>query len=1395
MMATRKVLSALIVLTLISSGISLTAFAAPLPSSENEDAPPEDDVIVIPEPSEEAIALSEELSFEPVRPAEEDVPLDRAEALNEGVALADNLPERLPIAGDGGRFYRGDYDHRGPGDVLLIDDDDSTVVGTTQQFNNSGLYDMDVGKIMHDALNDASVAHDVYVVDYAQNGPDFQMMTNYTTLIWCFGYEWSIPTLTNADINRVIAFMESGGSVWFIGNAFIGEIYGFVNRTVGGQVEFSEDGFAMKYLGIEEYIVASGLPNPVNTTDTTVMDGDEVYSTRPYFDQFGSVPAAECAITRPKTGAHGILEGDSISYFNDPFDDEPNTVAYDSGTWRVVTSSLDVANIRDATDREDLVKKVTTWLDQGVALRLPTHSMYNWYIEYEDHNPVWTYIFNALSWGGIYNFIGGTFHTHKKFTAISHFENHGSSNERNVVVRFVIRDVGGNELVNTTKIGSADSRKLGQVSIDFTPTRSGFYFVFTNISIANDYEMNNNDMGNMIRVAEWLDDLENDTKEDWTYEGRWQLIDDADQSWSATHAWRISGTQQIPGHELVTPPIDVRFYNTTSTVPTPLSDVGWNNAIFFNFFFQGRLYGAGGDSIELFMKASNMTTWRSMIKYDGNTQVTGQVNGDFSNGWYRYTYGLYMGDFAGQTFQFKWKFVKTAITNSWWAIDDGMCWMQDERNVGPWLTVNPEDQVVEMDVGTQMEFSVFAQDPTDDEPITYKWFENYQVRSDWTSNKTILDIPRTVPAGHMYERGKSLNIAIRVFDDLTYNDTFWTVRLMDPKPVKGPEFVDLIEVNEDEPKDVDFGTSSNIKWFQDIESQTFTVTSVGTPNIMVSEKGNNVLEIKNKNDDWNGVDNITLKVTDSAGSMANFTVMVRVYPVNDPPRWKPVILPDGEQDMFYSYNLTATDVDNLVADLTYSDTAEFFEISASGEIAFVPRNDHVGKNVFNVTVMDPDGLSDVMELELLIANINDPPILRFIPRQWADEDTIFNLDVSQYVEDPDLLLPPEYRDRITYRDDTPKLDTNLETGIVTWDVPTNEDVGDFYFKITIQDSKGRYAEQEVRITVNNTPDAPEIKAISKQVLHEDALYTLSIPYDDEDMDIPGVNEELTFTNDNQQLFIIDAATGRIQFTPTNAHVGVWQVTITVTDSFGLDDSQMVLFEVLNENDAPTLEYIRVQELTEDVPFELQVEATDPDLELRLVDNLPVDPDEELTFKTNSSRVLIDEETGLISFTPNNDDALRGSIMVKITVRDAALADYTIDVLFNIQGVNDAPDHLGVSLGIVPLIDNQTFRTDKKYQLVGKAEDVDNSPEELTYNWYLGTTLIGQTQTITWKPKGSGLKELHLVVTDPDGAETEHKVNIKIKKIDDGPGFGSVMGILAMALIGMMAITSRRWRMR
>jgi hypothetical protein len=448
----------------------------------------------------------------------------------------------------------------------------------------------------------------------------------------------------------------------------------------------------------------------------------------------------------------------------------------------------------------------------------------------------------------------------------------------------------------------------------------------------------------------------------------------------------------------------------------------------------------------------------------------------------------------------------------------------------------------------------------------------------------------------------------------------------------------------------------------------------------------------------------------------------------------------------------------------------------------------VGRNYFNVTVTDPDGLIDEMELVLFVQNVNDPPVWEYIPPQTINEDEEWTFDVSDYVSDPDLLLPEEFRDRLTFRDDTTKLDTNVETGVITW-TPTNDDVDEHFFTITVTDTKGRSDQQEIKITVENIPDPPEPGIIGKQNLVQGRDYEFTIPVTDEDMEAEGVTEVLTFQSDQPDLFTIDPSTGRIDFTPDNDQVGTWTVKITITDSFGLKAEVDVIFDVENENDKPTIEYIPAQQLTEDVPFELDIVASDPDMEERLIDGEMVDPDERLTYRTNNTRVMIDND-GKLTFTPTNDDAKLRTMVVRITVVDASSETATVDVTLAITGVNDPPE----SLQIIGLVEGQNIDEGKKITLRGTAVDIDDTPDKLVYRWYAGTTLIGQTQDITWKVKGDGATTIKLVVADAEQAETEHTMNVTVKKQEEGPGFEMAFAVMAIGVIAMMAIATRRRRM-
>ncbi len=1259
-------------------------------------------------------------------------------------------PVPAPPTSNAGTLFRSDPSHRAPAKILLVDDDASDGTNTTSTFNNSGHYSTDTAHLMSEALTALSLDHDVYLVSNGSEGPSFETLTNYSTVVWMTGYEWGLsPTLARADEFRLRSFMDAGGSLFLVGFGIFLDLYGNENHTSASD-PLPAASLARAYLGVGEVLIHSGTPDPVNTTSSAVMTGSESYETRPFFDQYGDQASLTCTLLRPAPGALTVLQGDSVDYWGKAHDDEPRAVAYDNGVSRAVTFGLDVACIASATDRQDLVDKVMTWLG-APTLSLPDHSVMNWYIDVTDHHPILTDAFNTGFWTQdwdnrqFYQPIAATLHSHEWVTVTAHVENHGDTDETSVDVRLTLTTITGNPALSVTRGISLDSRMTGDVVFTIKVGRSGMYALGTEVILSSDVRTIDDNATVDVRVCEWLDDLENGTTE-WKAEGDWSLDTDHHNTPSNSWYWSKRGTTNASGHMLYSPVVDLRHYNTSYDHPlAPTVEMIW-----LQFFFTGRMRGTGQDSIDLQFKASNMSKWSSLTKIDGNTPGADNVPGDFTDGWYHYIYGFHLGNYAGQTVQFRWVMIKrSAMSNSWWALDDLMVWMAEEANAPPEIVKKtPDVNGFEVEVATTVDLSVFARDDNDD-ILSYHWTENGVAREDWKTNSTMIIIPRN-SAEEKYRRGNTLNVTLRVFDGTDHNTTWWEIHLKDPFPRVGDCILN-ISLNEDEPIDIDLDGC-----FYDIEGQDITVSSEGSPNISVTSKGENVLTFVNREPNWNGQEYVKLAVTDSAGSSIHPSVLVVVLPVNDAPRWKGLVLPDAEQDTYYSFNLSATDVED--DPLTYSDDCDLFDITASGQIAFVPRNEHVGDNIFNVTVKDPDGAMDVMELVLFVLNVNDPPVLLYIPPMTAYVDGVFELDVSLYVEDPDLLLPPEFRDRITYRDDTTKLKTNVETGVVTW-TPTEDDLGDYFFTITVTDSKGRSDQQEILITVVSPYRPPEFRHIGRQVLRQDQLYTFTVPLLEPD---PWDGDDgLVFTNDHTELFVIDADTGRISFTPENEHVGVWEVTITATDAMAASVSSLVVFEVVNENDRPRIDYIPMQMLKAGVHYWYQVDASDPDMEPRLVDGLPVDPGEALTFRSNSTLVQVDRLTGVISFTPTAADGWEGERLVKITVIDASSETMAINVVFAFTGENLPPG----SVMIMGIGEGDTVFTLETYQLLAIAYDPDDDPGDLTYEWYANDEPIGNGPIIEWVPYRATATVLRVVVSDPAGERVEASLNIRVASIN------------------------------
>ena len=123
---------------------------------------------------------------------------------------------------------------------------------------------------------------------------------------------------------------------------------------------------------------------------------------------------------------------------------------------------------------------------------------------------------------------------------------------------------------------------------------------------------------------------------------------------------------------------------------------------------------------------------------------------------------------------------------------------------------------------------------------------------------------------------------------------------------------------------------------------------------------------------------------------------------------------------------------------------------------------------------------------------------------------------------------------------------------------------------------------------------------------------------------------------------IDAATGAIGWTPTNAQVGLNPVIVRAEDGGGLSDTQSFSVVVANVNDAPTITSAAVTTANAESPYSYDVDASDPDTgdtQLYSLDVAPVG-------------MTIDSASGLIQWTPTSSDIGNPN---DVTVRVADMA--------------------------------------------------------------------------------------------------------------------------------------------
>jgi len=234
--------------------------------------------------------------------------------------------------------------------------------------------------------------------------------------------------------------------------------------------------------------------------------------------------------------------------------------------------------------------------------------------------------------------------------------------------------------------------------------------------------------------------------------------------------------------------------------------------------------------------------------------------------------------------------------------------------------------------------------------------------------------------------------------------------------------------------------------------------------------------------------------------------------------------------------------------------------------------------------------------------------------------------------------------------------------------------------ITVTDDLGGDAYLNITLTVINVNDAPEILNSPPQFTVEDEVYEFEMEFFDPDPD----DTHQWWLEENGDFLSIDIDNGTITGSPGNEHVGEHNITVTIRDAEGDFDRKTYVLEVQNRNDDPVINNNWPNELIEDLPYEFQLIAFDPD---------PVETEFTWKMSTDASFILIDLMDEKILANPGDYDV--GIHWINVTVDDRMGGSDWFNHTFEVININDAPSPIGVDFVVNMFEDGEPRVIDPK----------------------------------------------------------------------------------------------------
>ena len=318
--------------------------------------------------------------------------------------------------------------------------------------------------------------------------------------------------------------------------------------------------------------------------------------------------------------------------------------------------------------------------------------------------------------------------------------------------------------------------------------------------------------------------------------------------------------------------------------------------------------------------------------------------------------------------------------------------------------------------------------------------------------------------------------------------------------------------------------------------------------------------------------------------------------------------------------------------------------------------------------------------------------------------------------------------------------TDFERFQFTLPVNSNQTSGRLEFRSTTQNDTlavGGLLDDIKVFEFDNANRAPQLNPIGDQAVNEGESLTVQFSATDADSS----QNQLRFSTPRAPVgSTLDPVTGVFRWTPNESAGGrQFGVDVVVTDETGRSDMQTFRVTVNEVPNAPQLQPIDDQSVTEGQALSLQLVATDSD-----------SAQHQLRYSATRCPVgsTLDPVTGVFKWTPNEyAGGLRFGVDVVVTDETGLKDTQTFRVFVN-DAVNQAPQ--------LQPIDDQTVNEGQTLSVQLVATDADSPQNQLRYSAPrapAGSTLDPVTGLFEWTPNqyAGGLRfGVDVVVTDETG---------------------------------------------